>query len=567
MTCPRYTHIMRKYPTELQKLQASGFYRDVEVEEAIDESRDEVESKKDKIIGESRNSQDERHEILEMHVDWDFGLDEAPIDPPYVVTIEKKSQVILSIRRNWREGDPNFEKRMHFVHYSYVPGMGFYGIGLIHLIGGIASSATSILRQLVDAGTLSNLPGGLKTRGLRVKGDDTPISPGEFRDVDVMAGKISENITFLPYKEPSNVLYQLMQNLVDEGRRVGSIADMKMADGGAETPVGTTLAVLERSTKVMSAVHARLHDTLKKEFKIIAELIHTYMPPQYEYDTDREEDRAKDFDGRVDVIPVSDPTSATMAQRQVQYQAALMMASQAPDIYDQKELHREALAALGLKNPEKIVPVPEEAQPLDPVAENMAIMTNQPIKVFGHQDHKSHMEVHLNVMNDPRLSEMIEKSPNAPKIMQAFEAHIAEHMALQYRREIEEKLGVELPQVGEPLPPDVENDVARLTARASQKVLEEGKNEFARESAEEALTDPVTQISIREIALKEKEAAHQEEMDKEEIRLKEEDLRLKEKKIEIDEKLHVIKAATDHHNKGEDRDVKKTEIKKKTGQN
>jgi len=563
VTCHRYTHVMRKYPTELQKLQATGFYSDIEVPEPGQEIRNDVTEKKSELEGEGRSVKDERHTILEMHVDYDFGVDEAPIDLPYVVTIDYHSGIVLSIRRNWREGDPNYEKRMHFVHYSYIPGMGFYGVGLIQLIGGITASSTSILRQLVDAGTLSNLPGGLKTRGLRVKGDDTPITPGEFRDVDVPAGKISENISFLPYKEPSAVLFNLLNSLVDEGRRVGSIADMKMADTGAETPVGTTLAILERATKVMSAVHARLHDSLKGEMKILTEIIHTRMPPKYEYDVGSDADRSRDFDGRVDVIPVSDPNSATMAQRQVQYQAALTMATQAPDIYDMKELHREALQSLGLKNVDKIVPPPEEAQPLDPVAENMNIITNKPIRAFPHQDHKAHMEVHLNATKDPRITEMLENSPNAPAIMGAFEAHIAEHMAMQYRREIEEKLGVALPPPDEQLPPDIENDVARLTARASKKVLEEGKDEVAKQQAEEAMKDPVTQIAMREQDMKEEELAHDKEIERDEIEIKREELDIKREKIQADKQVAGLKTATDHLDKSRDRSIKKTEVRNK----
>lgn len=557
MSCPRYTHVMRKYPDEVQRLMSSGFYADMDLKEPANISRADLKDKKEEIVNEGKPITDERHTILEMHVSYTFSVDETPIDAPYIVSIELDSEKVLSIRRNWREGDESFEKRMHFVHYSYVPGMGFYGIGLIHLIGGIAKSSTSVLRQLVDAGTLSNLPGGLKTRGLRVKGDDTPISPGQFRDVDVPAGKISENIAFLPYKEPSNVLFGLMTNLVDEGRRIGSIADMKMADTGAETPVGTTLAILERSTKVMSAVHARMHAALKSEFQILAELIHTYMPPTYSYDTEQEAKRVEDFDGRVDIIPVSDPTSATMAQRQVQYQAALTMAQQSPEIYDLKELHREALGSLGIHGVDKIIPIPDETESLDPIAENMAIITNKPIKVFPHQDHKAHMEVHLNAMKDPRMVDMIEKSTKRDMVMGAFEAHLSEHMALQYRREIEESMGVALPELGKPLPPDIENDVARLTAKASKKVLDMGKKEMQDKIDEEALQDPVAAIAFREQDLKEEEFEHEVKQDKIENELKAEEIDVRREKIEADKEIHGLKSAVDHQNKKEDRKAAK----------
>lgn len=507
---PRYTHVTRSYPNEIRKMQLSGFYRDIDLPEpSPDYSK--LEKKYDKIKGETPSfSDDTRHTILEMCVDLDLPGFEHPdgIELPYVVTIEKSSKEILAIRRNWKEGDPNFEKRQYFVHYQYLPGLGFYGTGLIHLIGGIAKSATSILRQLVDAGTLSNLPGGLKARGLRIKGDDSPIMPGEFRDVDVASGSIRDSITFLPYKEPSSVLYQLLGNLVDEGRRIGSIAEMDVGSANPEAPVGTTLALLERSMKVMSAVQARVHDSLGKEFKLIAEVIKDHMGPEYEYastdDPNAKADRIKDFDDRVDIIPVSDPSAATMAQKVLQMQAAIQLAQNAPPgMYNVEMLHRQMLHALNVQNVDLVIPGQAQAQSTDPVTENMMVMSGKPITVFMEQDHDAHIKVHVAFMNDPVYQQFVSQSPNAQAFVGAMQQHLAEHYAYSYRRQIELKLGVSLPQMGQAIPPDLQNDIAKLSSVAADRLLNQHKQEDAAAKKEAEANDPLTEMQRRELDIKE----------------------------------------------------------------
>lgn len=507
---PRYTHVTRSYPNEIRKMQISGFYRDIDLPEpSPDYSK--LEKKYDKIKGETPSfSDDTRHTILEMCVDLDLPGFEHPdgIELPYVVTIEKSSREILSIRRNWKEGDPKFEKRQHFVHYQYLPGLGFYGTGLIHLIGGIAKSATSILRQLVDAGTLSNLPGGLKSRGLRIKGDDSPIMPGEFRDVDVASGSIRDSITFLPYKEPSSVLYQLLGNLVDEGRRIGSIAEMDVGSANPEAPVGTTLALLERSMKVMSAVQARVHDSLGKEFKLIADVIKDHMGPEYEYvssdDPNVKMDRIKDFDDRVDIIPVSDPSAATMAQKVLQMQAAIQLSQNAPPgMYNVEMLHRQMLHALNVQNVDLVIPGQAQAQSTDPVTENMMVMSGKPITVFMDQDHDAHIKVHVAFMNDPVYQQFVSQSPNAQAFVGAMQQHLAEHYAYSYRRQIELKLGVSLPQMGQTIPPDLQNDIAKLSSVAADRLLNQHKQEDADAKKEAEANDPLTEMQRRELDIKE----------------------------------------------------------------
>jgi len=516
-TSERYTHVMKKTPNEVLKLMVSGFYRDVDLPDPSVEYSD-IEEKYDEIEGESNYSieDDDRYTILEIHADIDLPgefADPDGIARPHVVTIDKSSRTVLSIRRNWYEDDDKKCKRMHFVHYPYLPGLGFYGIGLIHLIGGLAKSATSILRQLVDAGTLANLPAGLKARGLRIKGDDSPLMPGEFRDVDIPGGAIRDNIYPLPYKEPSSVLYQLLGNIVEEGRRIGSVADIDISSANPNAPVGTTLALLERSMKVMSGVQARLHAALRKELRILAKIIHDYMPAEYSYELDGNFNRIEDFDGRVDVIPVSDPNAATMAQKVMQYQAALQLAQQAPQIYDLGRLHRQMLEVLGIQDADKIVKLEDEIEPTDPVTENMKILQQEGVKAFAYQDHEAHIQVHMAMLNDPKIKELVGQSPFAPVIQKAMIEHITEHVAFQYRKEIEGQLGAPLPDPDQPLPEDVEFDLASTVAKAAEKLLQKDSAEMAQMQAQRQAQDPLTQIQQRELALKEAEFQHKRELD------------------------------------------------------
>lgn len=515
-TAPRYTHIMKKTSNEIMELQVNGFYLDVDLPDPEPDYSD-IQEKYDEIDGETAVIEDDdRHTILEMHVD--LNMPEPFEDPdglarPYVVTIDKSSLTILSIRRNWYEDDIKKRKRQHFVHYRYLPGLGFYGTGLIHLIGGLAKSATSILRQLIDAGTLSNLPAGLKARGLRIKGDDSPLMPGEFRDVDVPGGAIRDSIAFLPYKEPSSVLYQLLGNIVDEGRRIGSVADVQVGNLNPQAPVGTTLALMERSMKVMSGVQARLHAALKKELRILGTIIRDYMGPDYVYQLDGDFNRQEDFDDRVDIIPVSDPNAATMSQRVVQYQAAMQLAQQAPNLYDMGKLHRQMLEVLGIKDADQIVKLPEDVKPSDPVTENMAILKQEPVKAFKYQDHEAHIQVHIAAAQDPKLQEIIGQSPFAGAIQAAMAAHITEHVAFQYRKEIEKNLGVSMPDESKPLPEDVEIEISRLASEAADKLLRKDQAEVAQQQAMQQQQDPLTQIQQREIALKEAEFQHKQQLD------------------------------------------------------
>lgn len=536
--CPRYTHVTRMYPNELRKLQVSGFYRDIDIPPPSPDYSS-LQKKYDKVKGETPSfSDDTRHTILEMCVDLDLpGFEnEDGIELPYVVTIEKSSREVLSIRRNWKEGDPTFEKRQYFVHYQYLPGLGFYGTGLIHLIGGIAKSATSILRQLVDAGTLSNLPGGLKARGLRIKGDDNPIMPGEFRDVDVSSGSIRDSITFLPYKEPSAVLYQLLGNLVEEGRRIGSIAEMDVGDANPEAPVGTTLALLERSMKVMSAVQARVHDSLSREFQLIADVIKDYMSADYEYvvsdDPNKTFSRQEDFDDRVDIIPVSDPNAATMAQKVMQYQAAMQLAQNAPPgMYNMELLNRQMLTALNIQNVDQIIQGQAQAVSTDPITENMNAMSGKPITVFPEQDHDAHIKVHTAFMQDPVYQQFVSQSPNAQAFTGAMQQHLAEHFAFSYRRQIELKLGVSLPQQGQQLPPDVENDIAKLAAVAADRLLQQHNAEKAQAQQQQQANDPLTVMQREELRIKEEAVKVKEQEAQADARYKEQKLMLEAAKI------------------------------------
>jgi len=513
-TCDRATHVMRKSSNDVRKMQVSGFYRDIELS-ASDSQYSDIKKKYDDMTGEVNTfNYDDRHTIIEMQVDLDLvgyedtneQEEETGIALPYVVTIDYPSGIILSIRRNWYEDDAAKLRRMHFVHYQYLPGIGFYGFGLIHMVGGLAKSATSILRQLVDAGTLSNLPGGLKARGLRIKGDDTPIMPGEFRDVDIPGGAIRDNITFLPYKEPSGTLYQLLQNIVEEGRRFASMNDMKVSDMNNQAPVGTTLALLERNMKVMSAVQARLHASMRKEFDILVDIIRDFTDPSYPYEVDEEESiKVEDFDERIDVLPVSDPNAATMAQRIMQYQAAMQLASQAPEMYNLPELHRQMLEVLGIRNVEDIVPLDEEVNPVDPVSAVQNIINGKAVKAFSFQDHEAHIQTIVATQENPSIMQLVEASPTAPAIMAAASAYVNEHLTMQFRKEIEREMGVELPPEGEPLPADVEKRISSMVAKAATRVSATSQAQAEQERIQEQQKDPLIMAKEREIAIKEGE--------------------------------------------------------------
>lgn len=511
-TAERITHVMRKTPNDLRKLQVNGFYRDVELGEPFD-TFDEVEKKIAEKMG-FRATTDNRYKILEMHVNLNLpGYEDEDDDGkptgialPYVVTIDKATQTILAIRRNWKASDPNKLKRDHFVHYPYIPGFGFYAFGLIHLIGAFAKSGTSILRQLVDAGTLSNLPGGFKTKGFRAKGDDTPIGPAEWRDVDLPSGTIRDNIMPLPYKEPSQVLASLMERIIDEGRRFASAADLKVSDMSAQSPVGTTLAILERTLKVMSAVQARVHYAMRQEFRLLKTIIRDHTDDSYDYEPIGETARAKraDYD-MVEVIPVSDPNSATMSQKVVQYQAVLQLAQTAPQLYDLPYLHRQMLEVLGIKNAAKLVPVEDDQKPRDPVSENMDMLNNKPVKAFLYQDHQAHIAVHMAAAQDPKIAQLVGQSPNAGAIQAALAAHIQEHLAFEYRKQIEEAAGVAYPGPDAEMDENTELEVSRLAAAAAQKVLQINMNEVRAQQAEQAQNDPIVQMQQAELQIKAKE--------------------------------------------------------------
>ena len=511
-TAERITHVMRKTKQEIHNLQEMGFYKDIELGEP-NYDLDEVEKKIAEQMGFDATN-DDRYKILEMNVNLDLegyedkdGNRKTGIALPYVVTIDKGTSEILAIRRNWNQDDNMKKRREHFVHYGYIPGFGFYCFGLIHLIGGFSKSGTMLLRQLVDAGTLSNLPGGFKARGLRIKGDDTPIGPAEWRDVDAPSGTIRDNLMPLPYKEPSQVLAALMDKIIDEGRRFASAADMKVSDMSANSPVGSTLAILERTLKVMSAVNARIYYSMKKEFGLLKTLIKDYTDPNYQYDPASGTPGAKQADyDKVNLIPVADPNAATMAQKVVQYQAVMQMAQQNPDIYDLPELNRQMLDVLGVKNAEKLIPNKDDIKQLGPVTENMNIINGKPVKAFLDQDHEAHIAVHMAFTDDPLIRKLVGQSTKAGMIQAAMEAHIAEHIAFQYRLEIENKLGVPLPPIDEPLPIDIENEVARLTAEAAPKVLGESSLKASEEERQQQAQDPVLQMQQAELQIKQEEA-------------------------------------------------------------
>ena len=541
-TCYRLTHVMRKTRNEIVKLQQAGFYRDIDLPDPSKE-QDNIKKAKDKETGFS-DINDDRYTLYESHVDLilegdaDLDDDDEPtgITRPYVVTLIKGSNDVLAIRRNWEQEDPLEIKRQHFVHYQYIPGFGAYGFGLFHLIGGYAKSATSLMRQLVDAGTLSNLPGGLKTRGMRIKGDDTPIAPGEWRDVDIASGALRDSILPLPYKEPSQVLMGLLGQIVEEGRRFAATADMKVSDMSAQAPVGTTLALLERQLKVMSAVQARLHYTFKQELRLLAAIIRDYTDPDYDYDPVDAPRKAKaaDYD-HVDIIPVSDPNASTMSQRVVQYQAVIQMAQMAPDIYDLPQLHRQMLAVLGIKDADKLVPLPDDQKPKDPVSENMAALRLEPLKAFFYQDHESHIKVHMMAMQDPIVMELIGQNPKAPMIQGAMMAHVAEHVGFAYRQKIEQQMGMPLPPEDEKLPPEMEIQLSGMMAQAAQQVLQQSQAMAAQKQAQQQQQDPLIQMQQQELQIKQQE-----------LQIKQQDLQLKAQemqgRLELDNKRLDIDA-------------------------
>ena len=558
-TCERATHVMRRSANEVRKLQVAGFYSDVELP-APSPDYDDIEKKYNELTGDSANYDlDYRHVLLEMNVHLDLpGFEDTAkgeqtgIMLPYVVTIDLSSRTILSIRRNWYESDEQKMARQHFVHYQYMPGLGFYGFGLLHMIGGLAKSATSLLRQLVDAGTLANLPGGLKARGLRIKGDDTPIMPGEFRDVDVPGGSIGENISFLPYKEPSTVLYQLMGDIVEEGRRFASAADVKASDMNAEAPVGTTLAILERSMKVMSAVQARLHASMRSELRLLSNVVRDFGPETYPYDEDKEPLVASDFDDRVDIIPVSDPNAGTMAQRIMQYQAALQLAQQAPQMYDMPQLHRQMLEILNIRDAEKLVPTDDDMTPVDPITENMNIINGKPVKAFVYQDHESHIMAHKAMLEDPKVMELMGQSPNAESAAAEMAAHVQEHLAFQYRLQIEKELGFELPGPEEPLPEDIEYRISRLAGLAADQL--KGKNQQEAQAAEQQqqAEDPILQMQQKELQIKEMEAQRRMQADM--------------GRLELDQQKAAVKAELDRMRLEQQKDIEDKRIAVKLAQ-
>lgn len=541
-TAERVTHVMRKTKNELRKLIVAGFYRDVELGEPFLDV-DEAEKKIAEKLG-FNPSEDDRYKILEMHVNLDLenGDSEDGIALPYVVTIEKGTGSILAIRRNWNPDDELKSKRQHFVHYGYIPGFGFYCFGLIHLIGAFAKSGTMILRQLVDAGTLSNLPGGLKSRGLRIKGDDTPIAPGEFRDVDVPSGAIRDNILPLPYKEPSQVLAQLMNQIIEEGRMFANAEGLKVSDMSANAPVGTTLAILERTLKVTSAVQARIYYAMRQEFKLLKVIIRDYTPQEYSYDPEIGNRRAKQSDyDNVDVVPVSDPNAATMSQKVVQYQAVMQMAAQNPQIYDLAELNRQMLEVLGIKNIGKLVPAAEDKKPKDPVTENMNLINGSPVKAFIYQDHQAHIQVHMAAMNDPKIAQMIGQNPQAQNIQAAAMAHINEHIAFEYRKQLEEQLGVPLPNPEDEIPKEEELQISRIAAQAAQQLLQKNTAEAQQQQAQQQAQDPLIQMQQQELQLKAQEVQIKAQKTMADIQLDQAKLELEKAKLLSQEKIEGVK--------------------------
>jgi hypothetical protein len=550
-TAERVTHVMRKTKNEVLRLQDAGFYSDVDLGDPGYEL-DDIEKQKAEEDGMSA-TQDERFRILEMHVDLDLpGFEHKKkgkptgIALPYVVTIEKSTNTILAIRRNWYEDDKLHLKRQHFVHYQYIPGFGFYGYGLIHLIGGYAKSATMLIRQLVDAGTLSNLPGGLKSRGLRIKGDDTPIQPGEFRDVDVPSGSIRDNILPLPYKEPSQVLFALFQNIVEEGRAFASSGDMNVSDMSAQAPVGTTLAILERTLKVMGAIQARMHFTMKQEFKLLKVIIADYAPEDYDYEPEEGSRAARksDYD-MVDVIPVSDPNAATMAQKIVQYQAVMQLAQQAPQLYDMAFLHRQMIEVLGVKNASKLVKTEDDAIPVDPTSENQALLTMKPVKAFMEQNHEAHIQVHTAAIQDPKIQQLMQANPMAQQIMAAAMAHINEHIAFEYRKQIEMAIGTPLPteEQNKQVSPELADRIAMMTAQAAQQLLQQNQQQAKQQQAQQQMQDPIVQMQMQELQIKQGELQLKQQKQATDAAAKADQIRIEESRIAVQKEIAVMQVA------------------------
>ena len=538
----RVAHVMRKPKNDLKKLQVAGFYRDIDLGDPVRIFTD-IEKKKAEEQGYSLTD-DDRYQVLEIHVDYDLPGYEDPdgVALPYVITIDRGSTKVLAIRRNYEEGDSLKQKRQHFVQYNFINGFGAYGLGYIHLIGGYARAGTSIIRQLVDAGTLSNLPGGLKTRGLRIKGDDTPIAPGEFRDVDVPSGSVRENIMPLPYKEPSQVLAALLEKITDDARRLVGIADLKISDMSAQAPVGTTLAILERQLKTMSAVQARVHDSLKMEFKLLKKIIRDYMPPDYSYTPvgGNRDVKQSDYD-LVEVIPVSDPNASTMAQRIMQYQAALQLAQGAPQIYNLPQLHRQMLEVLGVKNAEKLVPIEDDQKPRDPVSENMSFLTGKPTKAFIYQDHQAHISTHLALLQDPTIMQMIGQTPMAQQIQGAIMSHVAEHMAFKYRSQVEEQLGVPMTPPDAELPEEVEVQLSRLVAQAAQQLLQTNQAQAQQQQAQQMAQNPMLQMQQAELQLRAEELKRKEADSQRDYEIAQQKLRLEQEKLAIEAQKEVAR--------------------------
>lgn len=559
---PRVTHVMRKGENELRRLQVGGFYRDVDLGDP-NNTLDEVEKKIAERLG-FRATSDERYKLLEMQVELDLpGYEnEDGIKLPYIVTIEKGSAKILAIRRNWQPDDEAYKKRNHLVHYGYIPGFGFYCFGLIHLIGAYAKSGTSLLRQLVDAGTLSNLPGGFKTRGMRVKGDDTPVSPGEWRDVDVPSGTLRDNLLPLPYKEPSQVLAGLMDKIIEEGRRFANTADLQISDMSAQAPVGTTLAILERTLKTMSAVQARIHYSMKQELVLLRDIIRDYTPEEYAYEPDAGNRKAKksDYDD-VDVIPVSDPNAATMAQKITQYQAVFQLAQQAPQLYNMPLLHRQMLDVLGIKDADKLVPMAEDQKPTDPVTENQNVLMMKPVKAFAYQDHQAHIMVHMSAMQDPKIGQLLQSNPMAQQLQAAMMAHINEHLGFEYRKQIEQQLGFSLPpqkdEAGEDLPldPAIEAQLAPVLAQAAQRLLGQNQQQVAQQKAQQQMQDPLVQMQMQELQIKAQDQQRKAAKDQADAAIKQQQMQIERERIAAQQKSEservkagMIKAAVQMSN-------------------
>lgn len=568
-TADRVTHVMRKTENELRHLQIKGFYRDVELGDPVN-SFDEVEKKIAEKMG-FQATTDDRYKLLEIQVNLDLpGYEDKDEDGnptgialPYIVTVEKGTQTVLAIRRNWRPEDETKQKRSHFVHYGYVPGFGFYCFGLIHLVGAFAKSGTSIIRQLVDAGTLSNLPGGFKTRGLRVKGDDTPISPGEFRDVDVPSGVLKDNILPLPYKEPSQVLYSLLGTIVEEGRRFASASDLKIADMSANTPVGTTLAILERTLKVMTAVQARVHYSMKQELKLLKDIIRDYTPDTYDYEPTEGTRFAKQSDyDNCTVIPVSDPNAATMSQKVVQYQAVLQLAQQAPQLYDMAQLHRQMLDVLGIKNAKKLIKLEDDQTPEDPITENMNILNMKPVKAFLYQDHQAHIQVHMNAMKDPKIAALVGQNPQAQAIQAAALAHINQHLAFAYRKQMEELMQMPLPNPednDEVIPRDLEVQISMMAAQASDQLLQRNQTEIAAQQAQQAQQDPVIQMQAKELELKQAEEQRKAAKDAADVQEAQARLEIERERIASQERIAAMSVQAKTEKDSEEMEIKKVQ--------